>query len=650
MPKIRLKVGLILYGFGLVVLTFLDVFFSSPSVNPAGFGYRLTDSFRQTPLNNRVMLASAFRLVPGESLTQLRGRIRQTFAPNRNVHAIAHGHSSVVPEGWVYFRLTNASKTPKEVVLSMPQHRCSRATLFLERAGPRSAGPLVAPLDSIATLLRSTPLADRFFLSYRHAFPITLSPGKQVGVLLRTNAYVDYHELDLKLSSRRVFLDDALSDIIREWMVILTCLIIGIISLIIGFTTPSPLMSTFGFMMIMVMLQVAFFYGYLSTLPYPKWTSLSNFTIGTNTRLLLVSAVQLFIYQAIKPAIREFRWYKPAMWTLISICVGCVLLHVLPPHFHAYFNLPVNRITNTVSLVNLVWIGYFSLVAYRRAGIAYIGLFFLMLVGDVVVKQLSDLIQGNEMSLLKYPTQHPLLLIAMLTYLIASQFRRELVTKQRLQKQVSTTRQQMDTLRREEIERIGRDLHDQVGNTLASALGYLTLTKTDTHNPHDLIRSAITELRFLSHNLVKDDDRPLIQKVETLVSRFNDFSGINFVFGDYTDQKIDQLPRIQQQSIYGIVQELLTNIIRHSGASEAFVQFFCDGQTIEVAVEDDGTGFDLTTAQSTGIGLQNMHKRAELGRISLRFDPTPTGTSVFLTVHHDETLPNDSDRRPSVVQ
>ncbi|MBC7570690.1 MAG: hypothetical protein H7319_13265 [Spirosoma sp.] len=632
MPKFSLKAGLSLYGVALVVLTLLDVFFSSPSANPAGFGYRLTNSFEQTSLNNRVLFAPEFHLIPGESLTSLTGRIRQTFSLNRNVHAIAFGHSSVVPVGWVYFRLTNASKIPKEVVLSMPQHRCSRATLFLERAGPLRANRL----DSIATLLNDTPLADRFFLSYRHAFPITLLPGQPVGVLLRTSAYVGYHEFDLKLSSRRVFLEDALSEIIQAWLIIFSCLIIGIISLFIGFTTPSRLMSTFGFVMVMSTLQIAFFYGYLSPLPYPKETSFTSITIGTNIRLLLDAAIQLFIYQAIKPVIRDFRWYKPAMWTLIGICGGCILLHLLPPHFHAYFNLPVNRIMTGMSLVNLVWMGYFSLVAYRRAGIMYLGLFYLLLIGDFVVKQLSDVIQGNEVSLLKYPVQHPLLLIAMLTYLIASQFRRELVTRQRLQKQVSTTREDMNTLRREEIERIGRDLHDQVGNTLASALGYITSAQANADKPHELIRDAIRELRFLSHNLVKDDDRPLTDKVETLVSRINDFSTIVISFADYTQQQIDQLPDLKQQNMYSIIQELLTNVIRHSQATQASVQFFCDDTGIDVSVEDDGVGFDISTENTSGIGIQNIYKRAALSGIEVLFDAAPNGTSILLkTLLHD---------------
>ncbi|GAB3568691.1 hypothetical protein GCM10027578_21710 [Spirosoma luteolum] len=641
MPKFSLTAGLCLYGLALVVLALFDAFSASPVLPSDGFGYRITDSFTQASLNNRVLVSPAFRLVPGESLPRLQARIQRTFVPSRNAHVVVHGHSSTVPEGWVYLPLRNTGKTGRTVVLSMPQHRCSQATLFLARAGQK--------LDSIATIRNNTHLADRFFLSYRLAFPIGIAPGQEVGILLRTRHHVGYHEFDLTLSDQHTFLEQILGNTLREWLLIFTCAIIGIVALLIGFTAPSPLMSTFGFMMLMITLQVSFFYGYLSALPYPKETSFNSTTIVITIRLLLDCAVQLFIYQAVKPAARAIRWYKPVMWTIIGICVGCVLLHGLPPRFHPYFNLPTNRIMSGISAFNLVWITYFSLVAYRREKIAYIGLFILLFIGDMVVKQLSDLIQGNHLSLLKYPTQHPLLLITMLTYVIAAQFRRELVTRQRLQQQVSTTRQQMDTLRRQEIERIGRDLHDQVGNTLATALGYITSPQPQPDKPRELIRDAITELRFLSHNLVKDDDRPLTEKVETLVSRFNDFSAVRFIFQDYTDQQANHLPRLQQQSIYGILQELLTNVVRHSGANVAFVQFFCDGPTIEVAVEDDGVGFDLATVRQNGIGLQNMYKRAELARITLRFDPTPAGTSVFLSITPDEPLPNSPDRRPPAV-
>jgi signal transduction histidine kinase len=634
MPEIRLKFGLILYGAGLMVVTLMTVFFPSSAIAPPGFGYRLTDSFERVSLNNRVQVASAFRWVPGEPVNALQKRIRQSFKPNRYVYGVIHGHSSAVPEGWVYFPLTNPTATPTEVVLSMPPFRCSRATLFTERAGP---------IDSVATLLNNTPLGERLFLSYLFAFPIKLAAGQTRGVLLRTDANVGYHEIDLKLTNRRVFQDDVFYDIIREGAVILCCLLIGLVALGIGFMTPSRLMISFGAMMLVIMLQFASLYGYLSPLRYPEWTSFNSVTSITVTRLLGNIPFHFFVYEFLKPVVQPIRFYKPAMWTLIAVSGGCILLHFLPPHLYPFVNVPINRIMTSLSFISMVWLGYFGLVAYWRAGIVSVGLAGLLVIGEIIVKQLTEVLLGNELSLLKLPVLNPLTLIGMLTYLAAAQFQRELVTKRQMKKQMQQAHEAINTIRRDEVDRIGRDLHDQVGNTLAAALGYLNRPETAPGKSSDLIRNAITELRFLSHNLVKDDDRPLTEKMETLVSRFNDFSAIRFVFGDYTDQRINHLPPIQQQSIYGIVQELLTNIVRHSGASEAQVQFFAQDEIMAVTVEDDGTGFDLTTAQTTGIGIQNMFKRAKLAQITLHFDPAPSGTSVHLTITPDETPSNRSN-------
>ncbi len=659
MPKLRLKVGLILYGIGVIIITLLNIVFPASSTAPAGFGYRLTDSFERVSLNNRVLTSSAFRWVPGEPVAALHKRIRNAFTPNRHPYAVAYGHSSVVPEGWVYVELANPTATAQEVVLSFPQVRCSRATLFLTQANrplvapPNAARPLVAPpgrvrLDSVATILNNTPLSDRDFLSYLFAFPIRLAPGQTRGVLLRTNADVGYHEIDLKLTNRRVFQNDVFYDIIREGAVILCCLLIGLVALGLGFMTPSRLMIWFGTLILVIMLQFASLYGYLSPLPFPEWTSF-NISLITNTRLLGNLVFPFFLHESLRPVVQTIRWYKPAMWTLIAVSGGCILLHFLPPHLYPYVSVPINRIMTSLSVINVIWLAYFSFLGYRRAGIVSVGLAGLLLIGEIVVKQLTEVLLGNELSMLKMPVLNPLLLISMLTYLTGTQFQRELVTKRQMKKQMLENQERINNLRREEVERIGRDLHDQVGNTLASALGYLSRPVAAPDKSGDLIRNAISELRFLSHNLVKDDDRPLTQKVETLVSRFNDFSGVHFSYWDDTDQKINQLSRIQQQSIYGIVQELLTNIVRHSGASEAQVQFFGEDETMEVIVEDDGTGFDLTTARATGIGIQNMFKRAELALITLCFDPAPTGTSVHLTITPDETLSNRSDRRPPTV-
>ncbi len=141
---------------------------------------------------------------------------------------------------------------------------------------------------------------------------------------------------------------------------------------------------------------------------------------------------------------------------------------------------------------------------------------------------------------------------------------------------------------------------------------------------------------------MRDDDRPLTDKVETLVSRFNDFTTVQLIYTDYTQQHINQLAPLKQQNLYRIIQELLTNVIRHSGAMQASVQFFCDGSTVDISVEDDGVGFDLSRGESGGIGIQTIYKRAALAAIEVRFDAAPSGTSVLL-----KTLLNDAHPNPT---
>ncbi|TAE25401.1 MAG: hypothetical protein EAZ91_19015 [Cytophagales bacterium] len=647
MSLLRLRVGLILYGIGLVTVTLLNLVFHPSTVIPDGVGYRLTDSFEQVSLNNRVLMAPAFRPIPGEPTDALRQRIGRGFKPNKSPYTVMHGYWTDVLESWVYVPLTNATTTPKEVVLSFPTYRCGQATLFLaQNSKPLVAPPSVARLDSVATLRQNTPLTERFFLTYHHAFPLTLPPGQTTGVLLRTNGSIGYHEFDLQLSSRTAFTGWLLRNSVEEMLVIFSCLIIGLVALVVGFAARSSLMRLFGLVMLVVTGQTCGYYGYLSELPYPDFMSFNSSNITSCFWLLLNLTAQPFLYEVFKPAIRDLRWYRPVMWTIMAINGCCVLLYALPPSAYVYLNVPLNRTLLVMTFIGLSWMTVFSFVAYRRKGIAYVGVFVLLFMGDLIVRKGVEILTTQNLSLLKYPSpaHNPLLLIGLLTYLIVVQFRREHISKRRMQQQMRQAQEEANALRRAEVERIGRDLHDQVGNTLAAAKGYLSRTQADTDKSLQLVQAAISELRFLSHNLIKDNERTLTQKVQTLVGRFNDFSEIQFVFKDHSNNRADQLPLIQQQSIYHIVQELFTNIIRHSGASRVYVQFFGDDQTLEVTVEDNGKGFDFATARANGVGLQNMFKRAELAQITLQFDPAPTGTSVLLSIHDDETVPNHSDR------
>jgi signal transduction histidine kinase len=139
--------------------------------------------------------------------------------------------------------------------------------------------------------------------------------------------------------------------------------------------------------------------------------------------------------------------------------------------------------------------------------------------------------------------------------------------------------------------------------------------------------------------LVKDDDRPIKEKIESLINRFNDFSSINFQFIDFSEGKINQIELVKQSNIYMIVQEVMSNIIKHSKASEAHIQIFDYQNSFQINIEDDGIGMNKNSVNN-GIGLQNIYKRATLSNLKINIDSTPNGTSFIIEIPYENKSNN----------
>ncbi|MGH2855426.1 MAG: sensor histidine kinase, partial [Solirubrobacteraceae bacterium] len=83
-----------------------------------------------------------------------------------------------------------------------------------------------------------------------------------------------------------------------------------------------------------------------------------------------------------------------------------------------------------------------------------------------------------------------------------------------------------------------------------------------------------------------------------------------------------------ETALYRIVQEALTNAVKHGGARRAVVEIREEGETVHLEIRDDGGGFD-PTAETDGFGLLGMHERVELLDGTLHVDSTPgSGTAV----------------------
>ena len=93
-----------------------------------------------------------------------------------------------------------------------------------------------------------------------------------------------------------------------------------------------------------------------------------------------------------------------------------------------------------------------------------------------------------------------------------------------------------------------------------------------------------------------------------------------------------QLSEEQTFHVFRIIQELLQNIIKHSGAASAIVQISYNEKRLYIAVEDDGSGFDPEQAKlKNGIGLKNIEARVKVLKGKIDFQ-TNRGTSVLIEI------------------
>ena len=98
------------------------------------------------------------------------------------------------------------------------------------------------------------------------------------------------------------------------------------------------------------------------------------------------------------------------------------------------------------------------------------------------------------------------------------------------------------------------------------------------------------------------------------------------VFGNY-----NPLSKKNETVVYRIIQELTTNILKHSKATEAMIQFNCKEDELFITVEDNGIGFDTKTI-SEGIGHKNIQTRIDFLNAQYNVVTTSSGTSCTISI------------------
>ena len=193
-----------------------------------------------------------------------------------------------------------------------------------------------------------------------------------------------------------------------------------------------------------------------------------------------------------------------------------------------------------------------------------------------------------------------------------------------------------------ERRRLARELHDETGQALTSILlGLKPLEEALADHP---AHADVAELREHVVNALQDvrrlavelrpavlDDFGLEPALERLTDAFAEQTGLRVDFHSALGET--RLPGEVETTLYRIVQESLTNIVKHANADSVSVSLSRREAGVAAVIEDDGAGFDQRSVREDGVGLLGMRERLALldGRLEIESRPG-AGTTIVAEV------------------
>jgi signal transduction histidine kinase len=202
----------------------------------------------------------------------------------------------------------------------------------------------------------------------------------------------------------------------------------------------------------------------------------------------------------------------------------------------------------------------------------------------------------------------------------------------------------------EERRRIGRDLHDSTGQTLAALELGLAQLMHDTSSAAadrrkllehcaDLATQCSTEIRMASYLLHPPllDELGLLSALRWLADGFRQRSGIEVRLD--LPQTMERLTRDNELCLFRVAQEALTNVHRHADSPWVTIRLKAQSDSVMLEIEDAGRGMEHTgdsetpgSTPSLGVGLAGMRERIRQIGGTLSVESTSRGTRVRSTL------------------
>ena len=226
---------------------------------------------------------------------------------------------------------------------------------------------------------------------------------------------------------------------------------------------------------------------------------------------------------------------------------------------------------------------------------------------------------------------------------------RDITERKRIESERKQLLKRLVTTQEEEQRRLSRELHDQMGQSVAALLlGLKSLSDSGQLKSTEIrhlqkLQELTNQLAHDVHHLASSlrptalDDLGLHTALSNHVEEWSERTGIRADF--HSNGLIQQrLPQQIETTLYRIVQEALTNVLKHASAQNVSIIVEHRGSRVMAIVEDDGSGFDVEVTMDKPVserrlGLMGMKERVSLVGGTLDIESTPSaGTTVIVHI------------------
>lgn len=537
------------------------------------------------------------------------------FIENAYFQEVNYGFSQ--PSGWCKFTIKNTSEHT-DWILKVHQSRVDTVQLYVQRQnGELVKHPLTGHFQKIK---------DRQFYSLHFAHPVSIGKGETVTCYLFTQRKFARHAAILNFQRADYYRNYDTLFVIFISALAGVCLLASLIGIVLFAFLHERVYIYYSIyclsFLLLISVDTGFLYAYFSHAPYQK--------LINNLSMVFYYWIAgwhiLFTVELLELKKHRQRW---VYWLGIGsglLCCFAALVLLLPvpdlarkdiSHWSYYI---VFFLDAYILYTMIIQLAQRKVVVYFYMG----GFLFTLVAASILMLADLQLLEGVNQKTDVFFIAPVVEILCMVIGLGINSSRH---VKDKLNAQI-----QIITVQEVERKRIAQDLHDDVGNSLA-ALKNMLIQHKDPLVIEKEIDDIIQSVRNISHDLMPVDfkEYALTDIVRHTVNKFKGHPDIDFEYNQ-TGTAVKLNP-VTELVVYRIVNELLTNSIKHSHATDLMVQLIYQEDSLVVMVEDNGTGMKNDTDMlGKGIGLKNIKHRAAYINATLAIESDHKGTLVIIEI------------------